>query len=146
LTWAVPGRRLDDVFGSRLIAVITLSALATSPLVGTHVHRYADHDHPEHHHGPALHSHEGHRDRHALNAAGSYQLAPCDPADHEVALQAACGTAVYHHEGMLAVLDDGPGTSERPDGILIRLADVRVHGPPARTRTRPRAPPVVHPA
>jgi hypothetical protein len=126
--------------------MVALAALASSPLAGTHVHRYADHDHPEHRHGPALHSHEPHGHHHAPAAPEPLRLAPCDPADHAVTLQAAGGTAVSHHEGTPAVLEDGPGTFVRPRPIPIRLAEVRVHGPPPRTRSSPRAPPVVFPA
>ena len=146
MTWGVSDHRLDDVFGSRLLAVIALAALATNPWAGTHVHRYAEHDHPEHHHGPAVHSHDGDRAQHPVAATGAPGLAPCDPADHEVALQAACGMAGHQPEGMPAALEHGNAPFRRPSAVLIRLADVRVHGPPARTRTRPRAPPVVHPA
>ena len=146
LTRAAPDHRLDDVFASRLLAVITLAALATSPLVGTHVHRYADHDHPEHHHGPAVHSHERHGDHQPAATTASSRLAPCAPAAHEVALQTACGTAAVDRLGMPAVLEDRTGPSGCRSRMLIRLTDVRVHGPPPRTRTSPRAPPVVHPA
>jgi hypothetical protein len=115
--------------------------IATSGVVSVlHVHDYDDHDHPEHHHGLGVHEH------HALPVPpddGTPRLEGCDPGRHTVAFAFVCAAPP------LAVVVDAAvdlPASPIPEPQIdraVRYADVRVHGPPPRTQTSPRSPPLI---
>jgi hypothetical protein len=126
----------------RSLALLLIPAvIATSGAVSLlHTHVYDDHDHPEHHHGLAAHEH--HRVA-ADRQDGAPHLEGCDPGEHAVSLSFVCAAPPQVH-GVDADLN--PPGSLRPQ-IEIKLAaqptDIRVHGPPPRAQTSPRAPPAI---
>jgi len=138
LTWRPTFRRLVAV--RRIAAVVLGLAVASSGLQpGLHVHAYTDHDHPEHHHGPAVHDHD---EIEQHDEAGDVRLDECDPAQHVLTLAALCVAAPE-----LSLFDDAlkPSAIRAPrlsSLVASHLTDVRVHGPPLDARLAPRAPPV----
>ena len=132
----------------RLLAIVLGLALAsTGQAPALHTHVYPDHDHPEHHHGPAAHDHGG--DHHYGNADADTRgprVESCDPGRHAVSLSVG-GAALTHPHAIAAVC----GTAAILDPLIPAFApttptDVRVHGPPPRTQGPPRAPPLSFPA
>jgi hypothetical protein len=80
----------------RVLALLLISALiATTGVVSSlHTHAYDDHDHPEHHHGPAAHEH------HAVPAHpddGIPHLEGCDPGKHAVPFAFVCAAPPQVH-------------------------------------------------
>jgi len=129
----------------RLTAILLGVALASAvgPVTALHTHTYTDHDHPEHHHGLATHVHhavEAHSDDDAVS------LESCDPGRHAVSIVVGC--AALAHQLPVAAECVTPAVVQP----LVRLhtttalADLRVHGPPPRTHSSPRAPPLHYPA
>jgi hypothetical protein len=116
-----------------------------------HVHAYEGHDHPDHHHGPAAHSHDAlidHADHTATAPAdqGSVRLGSCDPSEHVVPFAFTCVSPTVHH-----VLGVGTAVPAVLAPNVLRCCrilprDVRAHSPPRLTDAPLRAPPVVHPA
>src|SRR5688572_22365501 len=112
-----------------------------------HVHEYIGHDHPDHHHGPAVHDHDhpatADRDHHDDEDRDhpAWQADPCEPGRHAVTIGAACA-CIPRAQVDLAEL---PGPAVVLAGAPIRstvpFTDVRVHGPPFGARTPARAPP-----
>lgn len=129
----------------RLVAILLGLAVVSSAglMPATHIHRYADHDHPEHHHGPAIHEH---RRAQALPNDGLPQWTTCDPGQHAVSLTVGCAAVP------LTQIVEAESSSATVLPSLVRLqparelTDVRVHGPPPRTQAPPRAPPLTLPA
>jgi hypothetical protein len=111
-----------------------------------HVHADAGHDHPEHHHGPAAHSHADDQGAHTRQVPAQRSMAACHAGDHEVLVRAASIVAKPFEDGLVALPASSSPATEVRRSIRIRHADVRVHGPPPHTPSSPRAPPVVHPA
>lgn len=133
----------------RLVATLLGFAFVGVAAQGSalHTHSYASHGHPEHRHGPAAHEHPQpapHHDEHEDHDA--VHLESCDPGQHAVSVTIACPP--------LPRVDALAGQSEHAASVdrLVLLSavhpvrDVRVHGPPSRTQTAPRAPPLTHPA
>lgn len=114
-----------------------------------HVHAGAEHDHPEHQHGPVAHEHE--HDSHEAQAAqgGASDATPhvdaCAAADHAVSSVSASTVSVQAF-GFAATLVVSMWTPAppMPTRLAPRLTDVRVHDPPRRATSSPRAPPLTH--
>ena len=126
----------------RALALLLIPALiATSGAVSLlHTHVYDDHDHPEHHHGLAAHEHQPVV---ADNEDGRPHLESCDPGEHAVSLTFVCAAPPQVH-ALDADID--PPQSLAPQHeikLAAQPTDVRVHGPPPRTLTSPRAPPAI---
>jgi hypothetical protein len=121
-----------------LVVGVVLTATRSAEL---HIHRYPDHDHPEHHHGLALHDHHFASGKPSVPGGGA-RVERCDPAGHVTSVVFLC-TAAAGAETDAARLEI-PLTDE-PDvhgGFTVDVAGIRVHGPPGTTRTSPRAPPL----
>jgi hypothetical protein len=130
----------------RAVAIALGAALVWSWGSGParHVHVYTDHDHPEHHHGPAAHEHPA-----ALPHPedGAAHLEACDQALHAVSVSP--GLTCEPSSPVLGIDGDFVTPSivhpERSSHRAVHLILVRAHGPPARGRTSPRAPPQICP-
>ena len=134
----------------RLVGLLLAHSLVVSSAMASsmHVHEYADHDHPEHHHGLASHEHEhpglAEQDHHspADDDLPAFQAESCAPGRHAVAATLGCAQVPQAH------LDLGelPGPTFIGSAAQIRSAtpvvDVRVHGPPGDSRVPARAPPL----
>jgi hypothetical protein len=134
----------------RLFAFVLVQAMVMSSATGSslHVHEYAGHDHPEHHHGPAAHEH------HHSAPAGEHhtedqdhpglQADSCDPGRHAVAATMVCAQAPRIHVDIAEL----PGPAILVAAVSVRsaiaLTDVRVHGPPIDRGIPARAPPLTH--
>ena len=134
-----------------LIQAMVVSAAAASSL---HVHEYAGHNHPEHHHGPASHEH-GHQhhappdpDHHVEGVHEDHpemEGEPCDPGRHAVAVTLGCTDITQVH---IEIAELAGPTVIAPTALVRSagpITDVRAHGPPF-DRTPSRAPPLVSPA
>lgn len=126
----------------QLLAALLVPALITasgfvSPL---HVHEHGDHDHPEHHAGPASHVHAPARPNH--DDDGRAHLDGCDPGRHAVAFNFISGVPSQH---IAQPAEASRPAAVTPDLVIersIRHHEVRAHGPPRRGCCPPRAPPV----
>jgi hypothetical protein len=151
LNWWVESEMNFDLHGPlsytdrvhRALALLLIPALiGTSGVMSLlHTHAYDDHDHPEHHHGLSAHEHStapSHPDD------GTAHLEGCDPAQHVVSFVFVCAAPPQLHavdaELTLPATPDVKTQIERG----VRHTDVRVHGPPPRTQSSPRAPPLTH--
>jgi hypothetical protein len=127
-----------------VVAVLSISVSATLQ----HVHEYADHDHAEHHHGPALHPHPvaEHHDRPGFRVSdrGS-ELEGCDPGDHAVSVVFLCASPEPLNPP-IPVMSDAVVVAPPPEPAAIGVApaDVRAHSPPRLTDAPLRAPPLVN--
>jgi hypothetical protein len=133
----------------RLVAALAFALLAgTGSLPLLHVHLYGEHDHPDHHHGPALHSH-GHR---ALEQAAPGrgparpQVGPCGPDAHVLALQATLAPSPDYPLSLLVPAKAAPALAAAPLRPLVARREVRAHSPPGLTDSPLRAPPSHLPA
>ena len=139
----------------RALALLLVQALTLSSAVASsaHVHEYLGHDHPEHHHGVASHTHRQihavlpHADDHdsgAHEAAETVSIEGCEPGRHAVPVLVACteGRQVHLDQAVFP----GPTTveSSRPVHLALAVADVRAHGPPLKAGIPSRAPPLPH--
>jgi hypothetical protein len=135
----------------RFLAVFAVQAMVLSITWGSflHVHEYVGHDHPEHHHGPASHEHQHsalgarhHPSHGVLEDHPAMEAESCDPGRHAVAASTGCVPVSQVHVD----LADVPGPANVVPVAPIRSAapvtDVRVHGPPSRSRIPSRAPPL----
>jgi hypothetical protein len=123
-----------------LTAVLLGAIVAgTSPqLSALHIHRYIDHDHPEHHHGPAAHEH---RATHPDGADGIH-LEACDPGQHAMTVVFACAAPPQvdaRDAEEMASRNPAPPLGAHP---LVRRHEIRAHGPPFVRTAPPRAPPL----
>jgi hypothetical protein len=130
-----------------LATFLALAALAASgPGAMLHVHAYEGHDHPDHHHGPAAHSHgQGDHYEHQDKKPGP-RIEACDPGAHALTVVFTCVSPTAH-QAPLADTTVADVTS--PATVVVRgatITDVRAHSPPRLTDAPLRAPPVVHPA
>ncbi len=109
-----------------------------------HTHAYSEHEHPEHDHGLAAHGHDGSNPE----ASGhehhdGLTLKPCDSGLHKTSIRFVSAVSVRLQVVFASIKQPlilvVVGRPEPP----LPHADVRVHGPPARTRLPPRAPPVI---
>ena len=136
----------------RLVAFALVQALALSTAMASplHVHEYAGHDHPEHHHGPASHEHHPSAvadDHHSVDEDSDHpgvQAESCDPARHAVAVTMGCAQVPRVHLETAEL--PGPAILAAASSIraAIPLTDVRVHGPPFDVGIPSRAPPLTH--
>jgi hypothetical protein len=126
----------------RALTLLLIPALmATSGVASLlHMHAYEDHEHPEHHHGLSAHEH------HAASSHpddGTAHLEGCDPAKHVVAFTFVCATPPQVHAVEAELTLPATPRVEMRIECNVRHADIRVHGPPPRTQSSPRAPPVI---
>jgi len=126
----------------RVLALLLIPALmATSgmaPLL--HTHAYDDHDHPEHPHGLSAHAH------HAAASQpdeGVAHLEACDPGRHRASFAFVCAEPPQVHTADAELILPAAPKPEVKAERTVRLTDVRVHGPPPRTQSSPRAPPKI---
>jgi hypothetical protein len=139
----------------RSLAVLLAAALSLAPVAATslHVHTYVGHDHPEHHHGPAVHDHHSfplapHADHETVDSHDEAGTAvtpdACDPGDHAAAVKIACADRSAVH-ATLAELPRRPivSPSMRPSRPLA-ITDTRAHSPPAGPCLPARAPPLTN--
>jgi hypothetical protein len=126
----------------RSLALLLIPALiATSGVVSLlHTHVYDDHDHPEHHHGLAAHEH--HRVV-ADHEDGAPHLEDCDPGEHAVSLAFVRAAPPQAHGLDADVNPPGSLTLQLEIKLPTQPTDIRVHGPPLRAQTSPRAPPAI---
>lgn len=115
-----------------------------------HVHVCEGHDHPDHHQGPAAHSHGAeHHQRHAEASATDHaavHLEPCDPGEHAVAVTFTWDLPASHqapHVASTVAVGPTPSVQSR---CRVTPSDVNAHSPPRLTDAPLRAPPVVRPA
>lgn len=116
-----------------------------------HVHAYEEHDHPDHHHGPAAHSHEKaahhqHREESSPAKDGGTRVEPCDPGEHAIPVVFTCVSPTSHQ---ISLDVTAVGVLLTPPVLVpcrVTPSDVRAHSPPCLTDAPLRAPPVVHPA
>jgi hypothetical protein len=127
-------------FVRRTVAALLIPAfLGISSLVALlHTHVYEAHEHEEHQHGLAAHEH------HAppVHRPGSEPVIErCEPGRHAKALTfvATAPQPIPINDAALtpAVLT----VPSQPVERALAPADVRVHGPPPRALSSPRAPP-----
>jgi hypothetical protein len=127
----------------RALASLLIPALiATSGVVSLlHTHAYNDHDHPEHHHGLAAHEH--HAEPSHPDDDGLAHVEGCDPGKHAVSFAFVSASPPQVHGVDAENAPPAPLIPELQIARAVRYADLRVHGPPARTQSSPRAPPVI---
>ena len=128
-----------------LASVVLVLGNGALPLL--HVHLYDDHDHAEHHHGPAFHVH-GH-----AQAQPAYPAVPtgplvgrCAPDAHVLALTATLASS----PDQLVVPALAPAVTvvanHAPPRPFVARPEVRSHSPPGLTDSPLRAPPHSLPA
>jgi hypothetical protein len=112
-----------------------------------HVHLYGDHDHAEHHHGPAFHVHE-HAQAQSVGSAvpRGPLLGPCAPDAHVAARTATLATS----PDSLVVPALAPAVTVAANPVpprpFMARPEVRAHSPPGLTDSPLRAPPHPLPA
>lgn len=133
----------------RLVAFLLAQSLIASTSVASslHVHEYVGHDHPDHHHGPAVHDHPGTADRdhhgHADDEAHpAWEADPCGPGRHAVAVSIGCASVPPMNVDLAELPGPTLAVPSSPIRSAVPFTDVRVHGPPFDARTASRAPPV----
>lgn len=138
----------------RFLALVVAAALVSASVsaASLHVHEYLDHDHPEHHHGPASHhhppggaadlDHDSADDGHHL----SVEAASCDAGRHVAAVRTACASVPRVHVDLAEVPGPSFAILATPGRCRVRITDTRVHGPPFLRQLPARAPPVRLPA
>jgi hypothetical protein len=126
-------RVLAWLLGPALLA----TSSAGSPL---HVHPYSTHDHPEHRHAPAAHTHHeflAHPDD------GKAHVEPCDAGEHVVSLVFVWTEASQVHVAAADLSWPARPAPALPSWRAAGTTDVRVHGPPPSRRASPRGPPLI---
>ena len=135
----------------RLLAFVLIQALVVSTALGAslHVHEYAGHDHPEHHHGPASHEHhqtaiadDDHHDETEAHGLPAIQADSCDPGHHAVAVTMGCAQVPQLHIAIAELPSPTVVVPAAPVQSVAPVRDVRVHGPPFDSRIPARAPPL----
>ncbi len=144
LTASSPPHKLGSV--ERLIGGLVALVLTMSPgqVPQLHIHWYTDHDHPEHHHGLAAHEHSVSG---ARTTGADLLLKDCDPSRHKITFSFACAApprASWLDAELVTPVVRAP--EPPPLHSLVDLTEIRVHGPPPRTQSTPRAPPSSVPA
>jgi hypothetical protein len=140
-------------------AVATILVVAALSVFGSasalHVHVYADHDHPDHHHGPAAHSHVTthqhgvHPDVHGAVEGvdeSSARIESCDPAAHSTPVVFTCVSAHAPNPPLVSATVTVPLAPPVQRWRRVTPSDVRAHSPPGLTDSPLRAPPLVQPA
>ena len=134
----------------RLLALVLANALAASSATAAllHVHEYSGHDHPEHHHGLAAHSHrppvltEHHGADEGEEHHPAVRVDSCDPGQHAVAVTMGCAQVPRVHVDVAELAAPTLFASTAPLRSTAPITDVRVHGPPCDFRFPSRAPPL----
>jgi hypothetical protein len=128
-----------------LASVALLAASGSLPLL--HIHVYAEHDHPSHHHGPAFHTH-GHatNDHHRPGDPPVARFAPCEADAHVLSLTAVAATPIPQSVEVEAAPLAPFVLTPVPAPPLQARDEVRAHSPPGLTDSPLRAPPPSHPA
>ena len=135
----------------RLLACVLIQALVGSTAWGAslHVHKYAGHDHPEHHHGPASHEHHQaavadaeHHTEAEDHDLPTFQADSCDPRHHAVAVTMGCAPLPQLHLAIAELPSPTVVVPAAPVQSVAPVTDVRVHGPPFDSRIPARAPPL----
>jgi hypothetical protein len=109
----------------------------------------ADHDHAEHHHGPATHVHAAAVHRHADDGATPRthaRVEGCDPAEHLVSVVFTYVVPDPPYAPRPVVMDRFELAAPTSVAVVVAESDVRVHSPPRLTDAPLRAPPLVNPA
>ncbi|HET7695078.1 MAG TPA: hypothetical protein VFK57_05165 [Vicinamibacterales bacterium] len=136
----------------RLIAMVLAAALvtATAAAASLHVHEYAGHDHPEHHHGLAAHRHAAaappHADRRLDDHGPHFEAISCDAGRHAVTARTVCASVPSVEVAVAELPGPALAVPAAPARSALPITDVRVHGPPAPGRLPARAPPASLPA
>jgi hypothetical protein len=134
-------------------AVVAIVAVAMLTISGSsalqHVHGYADHDHPDHHHGLASHTHRPlarqlQHDFEGLDHAA--QLDGCDPGTHVVSVVFTGVVPRSEPAPVPVMLETVVVSFTEHVWRTVTPSDVRAHSPPRLTDAPLRAPPLVHPA
>ena len=134
----------------RLAACAIVKALVLSAAVAplAHVHEYVGHDHPEHHHGPAVHGHEQSThavpDHHSIadnDHDPAIEAESCDAGRHVIGVTMASACAPQVDVDMAELPGPTVSAASAPIESAAPLTDVRVHGPPYDSRIPARAPP-----
>jgi hypothetical protein len=145
----LPRSRLFAV--RRLLALVLIQALVVSTALGAslHVHEYAGHDHPEHHHGPASHEHhqaaiadDDHHQETEDHGLLAFHADSCDPGRHAVAVTMGCAQVPQLQIVIAELPSPTVVVPAAPVQSVAPVTDVRVHGPPFDPRIRSRAPPL----
>jgi hypothetical protein len=124
-----------------LASLLILALIATFGVVSLlHTPAYTNNDHPEHQHGLAAHEHAAEP---SDPDDGTAHLEGCDPGTHAVSFAFVCATPPQIHAVAAESMQPASLTPEWRSERAIGFADVRVHGPPLRTQSSPRAPPVI---
>jgi ABC-type Zn2+ transport system substrate-binding protein/surface adhesin len=135
----------------RLVAFVLVQGLAVSTAMGSslHVHEYVEHDHPDHHHGPASHEHHqsavaDHDDHSGAEDSDHPELRSesCDPGQHAVAVTMGCAQVAQLHVAITELPGPTVLVPTAPVRSVTPVTDVRVHGPPFDPRIPSRAPPL----
>lgn len=107
---------------------------------GLHTHAYGEHEHGDHRHGPAAHEHHEYE---TTSEPTEPHASSCDPGRHLVPYMLVCHPPAQAHavdaDCILPLMPARDHTS--PD--IVRIGEIRVHGPPALASSSPRAPPLV---
>jgi len=128
-----------------LAALVAVAMLSTSgSAVWQHVHAYAGHDHPDHHHGPASHSHVADRHTRAESQDETARLEGCDPGEHAVSVVFTYVAPQPDHAPVPVVLATLVVPRPEQPWREVVPSDVRAHSPPRLTDAPLRAPPLVH--
>ena len=138
LTFTTSFHRLIVVYRSLAFLLIPALVAASGAVSPLHTHVYGDHDHPEHHHGPAVHEHQPVV---AHPEDGRAHLEGCSPGRHAVSLTFVCATPPQVHAQDADVNIPGSPTPPLEIEFAAQHTDIRVHGPPPRAQASPRAPP-----
>jgi len=120
---------------SLLVALGLLSSAAHAGLL--HIHAYWDHDHPEHHHGPAVHTHAA-----AEEPSSDLRIDRCDPGQHTSSFVFICGAPQSNQVSAPAESVSGVIVPSAPVVGGVSFREVRVHGPPRYSAAGLRAPPL----
>ena len=135
----------------RLVATVLVQALVLTIAMSSswHLHAYSDHDHPDHHHGPATHEHRVTADlpEHSADQDGiRVETVPGDDDPGRHALSFSTGATCGHRVEITVAIVPGPALMDpgAPTWSALAPTDVRAHGPPLTASTSPRAPPLLH--
>jgi hypothetical protein len=131
-----------------LLVLAMLALSGGAPLL--HLHAYGDHEHPEHQHGLAAHEHRHAvhpaHDTDAVEGSDHATVESCEPGQHTVSLVMRGTTVTVFTIAMVEAESAASASPSRPSIANAPFEDVRVHGPPRRSRLPARAPPLDLPA
>lgn len=129
-----------------LVLAVSLASVSGSSLP-RHIHVYGEHDHAQHHHGPAVHWHAHHAPEHGPQGARqTLSVEGCEPGVHAMALAFAGVEPPSPHTPPPADVQELVLGFPEPAWRAVVPHEVRVHGPPGLSLAPPRAPPPILPA